>query len=131
MRSTQTNLINHQVMFYFGLALLLVLMLLASQHAFASEGGGGGLPYEGPLNKLRHSVTGPFAFVTSLIGIVIAGAALIFGGDMNGFFRTLVFLILVISVVVGASNLMTTMFGVGAEIVALVDSSITLIALGV
>ncbi len=131
MRSTQTNLINQQMVFYFGLALLLVFMLLASQHAFASEGSGGGLPYEGPLSKLRASVTGPFAFVASLIGIVVAGAGLIFGGDMNGFFRTLVFLILVISVVVGASNLLTNLFGVGAEIVALVDSSITLIALGV
>ena len=107
MRSTMT---------YIGLVLLLALLVLAPQHAFASEGTGGGLPYETWLVNLRNSVTGPVAFALSVIGIVIAGGVLIFGGDLNGFFRTLIFLVLVMALLVGAQNVMSSFFGRGAEI---------------
>ncbi|MEX3547695.1 MAG: IncP-type conjugal transfer pilin TrbC [Burkholderia sp.] len=114
--------INRTAMFYIGVALLLALLLLAPQHAFASEGTGGSLPYEGWLTNLRNSVTGPVAFALSIIGIVIAGGVLIFGGDLNGFFRTLIFLVLVMALLVGAQNVMSTFFGRGAEIAALGDA---------
>lgn len=111
--------INRTTMFYIGMALLLALLFLAPQHAFASEGTGGSLPYESWLTNLRNSVTGPVAFALSIIGIVIAGGVLIFGGDLNGFFRTLIFLVLVMALLVGAQNVMSTFFGRGAEIAAL------------
>ena len=102
-----------------GLMLLLTLLLLAPPPAFASEGTGGSLPYESWLVNLRNSVTGPVAFALSVIGIVIAGGVLIFGGDLNGFFRTLIFLTLVMALLVGAQNVMSTFFGRGAELAAL------------
>jgi type IV secretion system protein VirB2 len=112
-------------MFYIGLALMiLAFMLLAPQHAFASEGTGGSLPYESWLTNLRNSVTGPVAFALSIIGIVVAGGVLIFGGDLNGFFRTLIFLVLVMALLVGAQNVMSTFFGRGAEIASLGDAVI-------
>jgi type IV secretory pathway VirB2 component (pilin) len=114
--------INRTTMFYLSVVLLLALLLLAPQHAFASEGTGGSLPYEGWLTNLRNSVTGPVAFALSIIGIVIAGGVLIFGGDLNGFFRTLIFLVLVMALLVGAQNVMSTFFGRGAEIAALGDA---------
>lgn len=114
--------INRTTMFYIGVALLLALLLLVPQHAFASEGTGGSLPYEGWLTNLRNSVTGPVAFALSILGIVIAGGVLIFGGDLNGFFRTLIFLVLVMALLVGAQNVMSTFFGRGAEIAALGDA---------
>ena len=95
---------------------LLALMLLWPQHALASEGGGGQLPYESWLTNLRNSVTGPVAFTLSIVGIVIAGGVLIFGGDLNGFFRTLFFLVLVMALLIGAQNMMSGLFGQGAEI---------------
>ena len=70
-------------------------------------GGGGGLPYEEWLTTLRQSVTGPVAFAISIIGIVVAGGILIFGGELNGFFRTLIFLVLVMALMVGAKNMMS------------------------
>ncbi|MES3021690.1 MAG: conjugal transfer system pilin TrbC [Pseudomonadota bacterium] len=106
-------------------AILLALMLLAPHHAFASEGTGGSLPYESWLSNLRSSVTGPVAFALSIIGIVVAGGVLIFGGDLNGFFRTLIFLTLVMALIVGAQNVMSTFFGRGAEIAALGDAAAT------
>jgi len=99
------------------LALLIVmpLVFLLPEQAFAT-GTAGGLPYESWLTNLQNSVTGPVAFALSIIGIVVAGGVLIFGGDLNGFFRTLIFLVLVMALLIAANNIMTSFFGAGAEV---------------
>lgn len=96
-------------------AIILGVFLFAP-HAMASAMQGGGLPYESWLTKLQDSVTGPVAFTLSIVGIVIAGGVLIFGGELNAFFRTLCFLTLVMALLVGAQNIMTNFFGHGAVI---------------
>ena len=101
--------------FVFWLALMALWMLLP-EYAAASEGVGGTLPYESWLVNLRNSVTGPVAFTFSIVGIVVAGSILVMGNDLSGFFRTLVFLVLVMSLLVGAQNMMSNFFGRGAEI---------------
>ena len=58
------------------------------------------------------------AYSIAALGIVVAGGVLIFGGDLNGFFRTLIFIVLVMALLVGAQNVMSTFFGRGAEIAA-------------
>jgi type IV secretion system protein VirB2 len=109
-----------------GLIAVLASLVLTPQHAFASTGTGGSLPYESWLTNLQNSVTGPVAFALSIIGIVVAGGVLIFGGDLNGFFRTLIFLVLVMALLVGAQNVMSTFFGRGAEIASLENAQIQL-----
>lgn len=121
----QSDAYNRSMTFYVCAVLLLAYFILAPHAAFASEGTGGSLPYEDWLTNLRNSVTGPVAFALSIIGIVVAGGVLIFGGDLNGFFRTLIFLVLVMALLVGAQNVMSTFFGRGAEIAALGDAAIT------
>ena len=121
--SGQPDAINRSRKLFIGATILLAFILLAPHQAFASEGTGGSLPYETWLVNLRNSVTGPVAFALSIIGIVIAGGVLIFGGDLNGFFRTLIFLTLVMALLVGAQNVMSTFFGRGAEIAALGGSA--------
>ena len=101
---------------------LLLLAILLPFDVFAT-GTTGGLPYESWMTSLQNSVTGPVAFALSIIGIVVAGGVLIFGGDLNGFFRTLIFIVLVMALLVGANNIMSSFFGAGAE-VALVTSPI-------
>lgn len=113
---------NRVALIYIGTALLLIFILIAPHPAFASEGTGGSLPYESWLTNLRNSATGPVAFALSIIGIVIAGGTLIFGGDLNGFFRSLIFLTLVMALLVGAQNIMSTFFGRGAELAAAADT---------
>ena len=98
--------------------LLAIFFLAVSGQAQASEGIGGTLPYESWLMNLRNSVTGPVAFTLSMVGIVVAGGALVMGGDLSGFFRTLVFIVLVLAFLVGAQNMMSNFFGRGAEIAA-------------
>lgn len=102
---------------FLGCFILLALILMVPD-VMASEGTGGSLPYETWLTNLRNSVTGPVAFTLSFVGIVVAGGVLIFGGELNAFFRTLIFIVLVMGLLVGAQNLMSTFFGRGAEIAA-------------
>jgi type IV secretion system protein VirB2 len=108
--------INKSTFFYVMTVAAVLLAFLTPLSAFASEGTGGGLPYEDWLANLRNSVTGPVAFTLSIIGIVVAGSVLIFGGDLNGFFRTLIFLVLVMALVIGAQNVMSNFFGRGAQV---------------
>jgi type IV secretion system protein VirB2 len=95
------------------------LMLLVTAHpAFASSTTGGGLPFDSWFTNIRTSITGPFAYTASVVGLVGAGATLIFGGDMNGFLRTLIFIVLVLCLIVGAQNTISAITGTGAEITA-------------
>ena len=102
--------------FWLLVCLVSLLVLLHPVVAHAAAGGGGGLPYESALNKLQNSATGPVAFALSILGIVVAGGTLIFGGDLSGFFRSMVVLVLVIGVLVSAVNVLQTLFAKGATI---------------
>ena len=105
----------------FSQTILQILIIVAFTFAFASyahasASAGGGLPYEAWLTKLQQSMTGPVAFSVSLIGIVGAGGVLIFGGELNAFLRTLVFIVLVMALLVGANTMMSGIFGTGAVV---------------
>lgn len=92
---------------------VLVVCLVFPGTALAVEdiGEGGGLPYEDGLKSLAASITGPVPFVISLAGIVGCGAMLIFGGEISGFMRTMVFIVLVVAVIVQAGSIVTMMKG--------------------
>lgn len=94
---------------FYAIALFSLLFLSVDQ-AQATVGAGGALPYETWLVSLRNSVTGPVAFTLSIMGIVAAGGILIFGGELNAFFRTLIFIVLVMALLVGANNVMSNLF---------------------
>jgi len=97
---------------------LAILVLSASYlpEVFASTAGGAKpMPYVAWLDNLRASTSGPVAYTLSLIGIIVSGGILIFGGDLNGFFRTLIFIVLVTALIVAADNTLRTLQA-GAEI---------------
>jgi type IV secretion system protein VirB2 len=83
---------------------LVVLALLHPDAAHAASAGGS-LPWDGPLTTLRNDITGPVAFTISLLAMVAAGAALVFGGEINEFVRRIIMLVLVASLIVGVTNL--------------------------
>jgi type IV secretion system protein TrbC len=103
-------------------SLLLLALLFAAalclfpDLAHAASTGSSGLEWETPLQKIRDSVTGPVAYAISLLGIVVTGAALVFGGEINEFVRRLIMLVLVISLMVFAADLLNTLFNKGAVI---------------
>src|SRR3546814_8642933 len=88
------------------LGLALVMLLLWPHAAWASDTTGG-LPYESYLTKVRQSMTGTVGYTFALVGIVVAGGVLIFGGDLNGFVRTLLLIVLVASMLVGANSVLS------------------------
>jgi len=107
--------------FYFCLFALafVLLFLFPDQAAFAAtEAAADGLPYEAWLITLTNSLTGPVAFAISLLGIMVAGGVLIFGGELNAFFRTMVFLVLVIGLVLGAASMMKNLFKAEGAVIA-------------
>ncbi|HEY0793473.1 MAG TPA: TrbC/VirB2 family protein [Chthoniobacterales bacterium] len=100
-------------LFAVGLALLAFV-----PHAHAA--GGGGLPWESPLTNLANSFTGPVPYAISLLGIVVTGATVIFGGELGFFVRGLLVLVLVIAMIIAAKNFMSGLgLGAGAEIAAI------------
>lgn len=100
---------------------LILSLLLGAGTAFCAVGAGGSLPYEGWLASMVASATGPIAFTFAMIGIVGAGGVLIFGGELNGFLRSILFIILVMGLLVGANNMMSTFFGRGAVVASAVE----------
>lgn len=96
----------------------ILIFALSATAAYASDTQGGALPYESWLRTLQQSLTGPVAFSVSLIGIVSCGATLILaGGEINKFMRSLIYIVLVMTLLVGANSLMTRFFN-GAVIAA-------------
>lgn len=97
--------------------LVLIFGAINPVHAAdATEGGGAGLPWEGPLTKLKQSISGPVAFVIALLGIVACGATLIWGGEVSEFTRRIIYVVLVVCVIVFANTLLTGALFAGAVI---------------
>lgn len=97
-----------------GMAAIMALLsspAMASSNAVASV-----LPYEAWLATFQKSLTGPVAFSVALIGIVVGGISLILGsGEVSHFVRTIIYIIMVMSMLIGANSLMTNFFN-GASI---------------
>jgi type IV secretion system protein VirB2 len=103
---------NKKICCVFFLAFLFSAMV--ADTALAVSESAGALPWESGLTKIRDSITGPVAGAISLIAIIAAGAALIFGGDMTGFMRTSVYIVLVLGIIVSAAGLLDKLYGVTA-----------------
>jgi type IV secretion system protein VirB2 len=94
-------------------ALLAWTIMVTAAHA----GTTGTLPWEGPLQTIATSLTGPVAFSVSIIGIFATGATLMWGGEMNEFARRAALMGLVVAVIVFATNIMSSAFGVTGAVV--------------
>jgi type IV secretory pathway VirB2 component (pilin) len=71
----------------------------------ALAGSGGNLPWEGPLEQIQQSITGPVAGYIALAAVAIAGGMLIFGGELNDFARRLMYVVLVAGILLGATTI--------------------------
>lgn len=93
-----------------------LILLMFLKDANASEVNSTSLPYESYLKDIQQSLTGPVARSVALIGIVSSGMTLIFaGGEISRFVKSLVYLVLVVGMILGANTIMTGVFN-GATI---------------
>lgn len=104
---------SRKLLTFLGFAAVSMMMI---EPAFA--GGGGGLPWEGPLEQIQESITGPVAMAVALIAIAVAGAMLIFGGEINDFARRLAYVVLVCGVLLGSAQVVA-LFGAGGSSIGL------------
>jgi type IV secretion system protein VirB2 len=97
------------------------IVLATVAPALASSGGS--LPWEGPLQQIQESITGPVAGAIALAAVAIAGGMLIFGGELNDFARRLVYVVLVAGILLGATNIVG-LFGATGASIGLADEAI-------
>ena len=97
------------------LATLVTLAWIFTLRAHAAAGGG--LPWEKPMTAIATSLTGPVAYAIGLIGIAIAGGAMLWGGELTEFGRRACMIGLVVSVLVFAAPMLASAFGVNAAVV--------------
>lgn len=95
---------------------VLAALLCVALATPALAGGGGGLPWEGPLQQIQQSITGPVAGFIALAAVAIAGGMLVFGGELNDFARRLSYLALVGGVLLGAAQIVALFGASGASI---------------
>ncbi len=96
------------------LAAMALSIAAAAFPAFASSGGS--LPWEGPLEQIQESITGPVAGYIALAAVAIAGGMLIFGGELNDFARRLMYVVLVAGILLGATTIVGLFGATGASI---------------
>lgn len=106
--------------------IFLAMIFLFPVFAYASTSSG--MPWEGPLQKVVDSVTGPVAFGISVLAVVVAGLTLAFGGQLDGFIQKITILALVVSLIVFAVNVLSALFGVSSTLIAM--SAFTGMAIG-
>jgi type IV secretion system protein VirB2 len=96
------------------LVVIAISVIAAASPAVASSGGS--LPWEGPLEQIQESITGPVAGYIALAAVAIAGGMLIFGGELNDFARRLVYVVLVAGILLGATTIVGLFGATGASI---------------
>lgn len=94
---------------------MVILSILASASPTLASTGGG-LPWEGPLQQIQESITGPVAGFIALAAVAIAGGMLIFGGELNDFARRLMYVVLVAGILLGATQIVGLFGATGASI---------------
>ncbi|MGI2002071.1 TrbC/VirB2 family protein [Shewanella frigidimarina] len=99
----------------FGMTLI-VLMMIFPDLAHASSNTG--MPWESPLSKIVSSITGPVAFGISVLAIAASGITLIWGGEITNVIKIMVYIALVISIIVFATNFLSSVFGVSSTIIS-------------
>ncbi len=98
--------------FLIAVAVLVLFWPLAAHAA----GAGGALPWDQPLTTLKNDITGPVAFTLALLGMVAAGAALVFGGEINEFIRRIIMVVIVAAFIVAVTNVAAALGITGAVV---------------
>jgi type IV secretory pathway VirB2 component (pilin) len=93
---------------------VITISLLFPEAAHATTAGGGGLPWETPLQKIVDSFLGPIAVGMCLIGFVAGVWRFMTGGEIDGFVRSMVVMALSGSILIAARPFINSLFGVGA-----------------
>lgn len=97
--------------------LLAAAAALPAKTALAVTNGGGSLPWDTPLQTVAKDLTGPFAYSIALIGLACVAGGLVYNrGEIGDFMRSLIFLVMAISLLVGGATALNALGITGAVI---------------
>lgn len=102
----KSSWLRQKLRFYFALVLFLNALFIPAIAMAATTG----LPWEGPLQKILDSLTGPVAKILGVVAIVIAGFGIAFG-EAGGGMRRIFQIVLGLSIAFTASSLVVSLFG--------------------
>jgi type IV secretory pathway VirB2 component (pilin) len=86
---------------------LAFMSALATRAALASNAAD---PWASPLTQLETFITGTPTKIISIIAIVVAGIALIFGEDLGVFAKRLLMVVIATAMITGAGSIFATLF---------------------
>lgn len=89
-----------------GFLTIIILFIVLNQASLAS---GVGLPFEGKLDKIMESITGPVAKSLAIIAVASCGLAMAFG-EMGGVMKKMLNIVFGISIVFAAVNWVPSFF---------------------
>jgi type IV secretion system protein VirB2 len=91
-------------------------LLFAGAANAATGGGGGAMPWEGPLTAVMDSITGPVARIISILIIVATGLTLAFG-DVGQGFKKLLQILFGLAIAFAAASFFLPLVGGGGAII--------------
>jgi len=91
-----------------------VAFLMSAVAAHASDTTGGS--FSSSANQLQGFITGTPTKIISIIAIVIAGLALIFGEDLGVMAKRLLMVVIAIALILGATSIAGNFFGSSAAL---------------
>ena len=91
-------------------AIFLVAVQLIASTAFAA---GAGMPWEGPLDQILSSLSGPVARVVGVAAIIITGLSIAFG-EGGGGMRKMLYVVFGLTIAFSATTFFLSFFG-GAQ----------------
>jgi len=95
----QTN-ISKRILIFLGITIGLSNFVMA------------GMPWDDGLATVKGAMTGGVATTISLLGIIGAGAGLIFGGsEMGQFMKSMLSVVLVVAIIIGANSVIEVASG--------------------
>jgi type IV secretory pathway VirB2 component (pilin) len=84
------------------------LLFVMANTALAADAGGG-MPWEGPLQQVMDSISGPVAKILGVIVIVIAGLGIAFGESGSGV-RRLFQVVMGLAIAFSAASIIATLY---------------------
>ena len=97
----------------------LLAFLTSSLPAHAAATGGLSR-LEGPITTISKSLTGPGSLAVGLIGMMIAGGMLVFGGELGDWGKRMTYLGLVLALLLTANQFIPQLFPNASAVVAVV-----------
>lgn len=95
-----------------GLVALMTALFVSTSNAFAA---GTGMPWEGPLDQILQSMSGPVAKAIGVIAIIVTGLTLAFG-EGGGGMRKMLWVVFGLTIAFAATSFFLSFFGFSAGV---------------